>query len=197
MRSAYFIPIAALALAAAACSDTTTSPTSPGRPLFNVVAGTFGTGDLTNTSPAALPSGGHLQSGTIFCVVAVDLSITCSSSGPYTINGIGNTNATASLSATYSATVDCTNHGGNLVEVKSQVTNAPLSSGTLRAKNGSLTVPQLTAQTPTDAAFKAAATCPNGNWTKSVASGTPTLVSFEYTLLFAGFSSPTVDIFSS
>jgi hypothetical protein len=198
MRSALFIPIAALALAAAACSETTTSPTSVGRPLFNLSGGqTFGTGGLTNTSTAALPSGGHLQSGSIFCVVNVDLSVTCSSTGTYQINGVGNTNANALLSANYSATVDCTNHGGNLVEVKTQVKTATSPSHTLAPKNGNLTVDPITSSTPTDAQFEAAATCPNGNWTKSVATGSPALVSFEYTLLFVGFSSPTVDIFGS
>ncbi|HKT60006.1 MAG TPA: hypothetical protein VJQ46_08130 [Gemmatimonadales bacterium] len=193
------IPIAVIALAAA-CSDPATSPTSVttlvNRPQFSVSAGTFGTGALTNTSTLALPSGGHLQSGSVFCVVGSDLSITCSSTGTYTINGIGNTNANASLSASYSATVDCTNHGGQLVAVKSQPETAPVSSGTLRAKNGSLTVTQLVANAPTAAQFEAAATCPNGNWTKSLEPGI-TLVSFEYTLTFVGFSQSTVDIAAS
>jgi hypothetical protein len=195
MRSKHLVPIAVLAFAAA-CSDTATSPTSVGKPLFSVSAGTFGTGALTNTSIAALPSGGHLQSGSVFCLVDSDLSITCSSTGTYTINGIGNTNANASLSASYSATVNCTNRGGNLVEVKSQPQTAPVSSGTLRAKNGSLSVTQLVANAPTQQQFFAAATCPNGNWTKSLQPDI-TLVSFEYTLTFVGFSQSTVDIFSS
>jgi hypothetical protein len=198
MRSKLLIPIAVMALAAA-CSDTATSPTavtSVNRPEFLVSPDIYGTGVLTNTSAFALPSGGHLQSGSVFCVVANDLSITCSSTGTYTINGIGNTNANASLSASYSATVACTNKGGNLVEVKSQPETAPVSSGTLRAKNGSLTVTQLVAGVPTQQQFFAAATCPNGNWTKSLEPGI-TLVSFEYTLTFVGFSQSTVDIFAS
>jgi len=193
MRSSKLIPIAVLAFAAA-CSDTATSPTSVGRPLFLVGAGTYSD---VNALTANLPSGAHLQSGTINCVVGSDLSISCSGSGTYQINGVGHTNATATLSATYSATVDCTNRGGNLVEVKSQVTGAPTSSGDLAPKNGNLTVPQISAGRPTDAQFKAAATCPNGNWTKSLAPGDPTLVSFTYTLTFDGFSSPTVSIAAS
>ena len=195
MRAKHLIPIAVLALAAA-CSDTATSPTSAGRPLFSVSAGTFGTGVLTNTSTAALPSGGHLQSGSVFCVVDANLSITCSTAS-YTINGVGHTNATATLNATYSATVDCTNHGGQLVEVKSQTTSTSSSGNIAPAKNGALTVDPLSTSTPTDAQFKASATCPNGNWTKSLPPGAPTLVSFSYTLFFDGFSTATVSIASS
>jgi hypothetical protein len=196
MRPTCFVPVAALALAVAACSDTTTSPTtsptSAGGPLFSVSPATFpGTLNTSNT-----PGGGHLQSGTINCVVGSDLSITCSTAD-YKINGIGNTNANALLDANYSATVDCTNHGGQLVEVKSQPETAPASSGTLRAKNGSLTVTPITTSAPTAQQFFAAATCPNGNWTKSLAGGSVTLVSFTYTLTFVGFSAATVTIAAS
>ena len=134
-----------------------------------------------------------MQSGTVFCLVGGSLVVTCSTAD-YKINGIGNTNATANLAAVYEATVDCTNKGGNLVEVKSQATGAGDTDVTFKSKNGSLTVTPISAQTPTDAAFEAAATCPNGNWRKSVAPGDPTLVSFTYTLTFAGFSTPTVTI---
>ena len=195
MRSKHLIPIAVLAFAAA-CSDTATSPTSAGRPLFAVSPGTFG--NVTTLNAGGTPSGGHIQSGgPVFCVVGSDLSVTCSGSGSYQINGIGNTNGNASLSATYSATVDCTNKGGNLVEVKSQTTSGPTSTGTLRAKNGSITVPQISTGTPTAADFFAQATCPNGNWRKSLAGGSATLESFTYTLTFVGFSTPAITIASS
>ena len=195
MRSKHLIPIAALAFAAA-CSDTATSPTSVGKPMFAVSEGTFG--NVTTLNAGGTPSGGHIQSGgPITCVVASDLSVTCSGSGSYQINGIGNTNGNASLSATYSATVDCTNKGGNLVEVKSQASSAPASTGTLRAKNGSITVPQISTSTPSNSAFFAQATCPNGNWTKSLAGGSATLESFTYTLTFVGFSTPAISIAGS
>lgn len=194
MRANRLIPVAVLAFAAA-CSDTATSPTSAGGPLFAISPGaSFGPGVL---NASATPSGGHLQSGSIFCVVNSDFSITCSSTGTYKINGIGNTNANASLSANYSATVDCTNKGGNLVEVKSQPETAPASSGTLRAKNGSLSVTPITTGAPTAQQFFAAATCPNGNWTKSLAGGSVTLESFTYTLTFVGFTTPAVSVAGS
>jgi len=192
MRSTHLMPIAMLAFAAA-CSDTTTSPTSVDRPTFLVTAGSYaGTLNTSNT-----PGGGHLQSGSINCVVGSDLSITCSS-GAYQINGIGHTNATATLVSSYSATVDCTNKGGNLVEVKSTAQSAPVSSGPIpSSKNGSLVVQPISTSGPSTATLLAAATCPNGNWTKTLAGGTVTLESFTYTLTFAGFSFPAVSISAS
>jgi hypothetical protein len=196
MRSKHLIPIAVLAFAAA-CSDTATSPTSAGRPMFLVVAGQYGTGALTNTSIAALPSGGHLQSGSVFCVVANDLSITCSSTGDYFINGVGHTDATGTLNASYSATVRCRNHGGQIVDVKTQFPTTTGGTFHPSRKNGSLDVPPITGGAPTAGDFESATTCPNNNWTKSVLPGTPTLDSFSYTLQFAGFAEATVSISES
>jgi hypothetical protein len=192
MRSKHLIPIAVLAFAAACSDNTATNPTSPGGPLFAVAPGTF-------TDPNALtvntPSGGHLQSGTIQCVVHEDLSITCNS---YEVAGVGNANAQANLVIGFSATVDCTNNGGKLVPVKASTQAAPITTGQLEPKNGRLAVPALSSgAAPSDAAFEAAATCPNGNWTKSVRDGTTTIESFTYTLTFAGFTSPAVTITGS
>ena len=199
MRSKHLIPIAVLAFAAA-CSDTATSPTSVtsvNRPQFLVSPATYGTGALTNTSIAALPSGGHLQSGSVFCVVASDLSITCSSTGDYFINGVGHTDATGTLNASYSATVRCRNHGGQIVDVKTQFPTTTGGTFHPSRKNGSLDVPPITVGAPTAGDFESAATCPNNNWTKSVLPGTPTLDSFSYTLQFAGFAEATVSIAAS
>ena len=194
MQYARFVPIAMLAFAVA-CSDTATSPTSVGGPLFAVSAGTFG--EVTTLNAAGAPGGGHIQTGgPVTCIVNVALVVTCNGAGAYEISGIGNTNGNATLSATYSATVDCTNKGGNLVEVKSQPQTAPASTGSLRAKNGRLTVPQLTSSAPSQQQFFAAATCPNGNWTKSLADD-PILESFTYTLTFVGFGTPAISISSS
>jgi hypothetical protein len=195
MRSTVLIPVAVLAFAAA-CSDTATSPTPAGGPLFLVSAGTYG--NVTTLNAGGTPSGGHIQSGgPVRCVVGLNLSVTCDDSGAYDIAGIGGANATATLNATYEATVDCTNNGGKLVPVKSQATSAPATTGALEPKNGRLTVPQLSTQAPTDAAFFASATCPNGNWSKSLAGGSATLVSFTYTLTFVGFTTPAISIAAS
>lgn len=145
----------------------------------------------TTINPAAAPTGTHLQTGTIGCSVTAGV-VTCT---PYELAGVGNTNATATLNATYSATVQCRNHGGQIVEVKSQTQTAPTTTGQLRSKNGRLAVPQLqSGPVPTDAAFEANATCPNGNWTKETLDSTITLSSFTYTLTFTGFNSPYITI---
>jgi hypothetical protein len=147
----------------------------------------------TTINPANAPTGTHLQTGTIGCTVdATTLLVTCNT---FELAGVGNSNATGSLQASYTATVQCRNHGGQIVEVKSQVTGAVRTTGSLSPKNGRLTVPSLTsAPVPTAAEFEAAATCPNGNWTKELLNGTITLSSFTYTLTFAGFSGPYITV---
>jgi hypothetical protein len=141
----------------------------------------------TTTDPAAAPTGTHLQRGTISCGVdSGTLAVTCTT---YELAGVGGANATGSLVASYSATVQCRNHGGQIVEVKSQVKTAPTTTGSLSPKNGRLSVPALTsAPVPSAAQFEAQATCPNGNWTKELEGGTIRLSSFTYTLKFAGFT---------
>jgi hypothetical protein len=139
----------------------------------------------TTFNPAAAPTGTHVQTGTPSCSVS-GLAVNCTG---YELAGVGNANATGSLVASYSATVDCTNKGGNLVPVKSTAQTAPTTPGSLSPKNGKLSVPALSSSpVPTDEQFEAAATCPNGNWTKSVAGGTITLTSFTYTVHFVGFT---------
>jgi len=192
MRPSKLIPIAVLAFAAACSDNTATNPTSPGGPLFAITPGTFSD---ANALTVNTPSGGHLQSGSIQCVVHEDLSITCDS---YEVAGIGNLNAQADLVISFSATVDCTNHGGKLVPVKASTQTAPISTGQLEPKNGRLTVPELSSgAAPADEDFEAAAICPNGNWTKSVRSETTELESFTYTLTFAGFTEAAVTIAGS
>jgi hypothetical protein len=146
----------------------------------------------TTIDPANAPTGTHLQSGTPECSLNGSGGITCSS---YDLAGVGNTNANASLTATYTATVKCRNHGGQIVEVKSQAESTPTSTGSLSPKNGKLTVPSLNSgPVPSASDFEAMATCPNGNWTKELESGTVTLSSFTYTLTFAGFSGAYITI---
>jgi hypothetical protein len=141
----------------------------------------------TTINPAAAPTGTHLQTGTISCSVNPTTQlVTCTS---YELAGVGNVNATGTLATTYTATVQCRNHGGQIVEVKSQVTTAPTTTGSLSPKNGRLSVPALSSSpVPTAADFTAQATCPNGNWTKELLGGTIALSSFTYTLHFAGFT---------
>jgi hypothetical protein len=144
-------------------------------------------------NPAAAPTGTHLQTGTISCSVdAATQLVSCTS---YELAGVGGANATGSLVTSYTATVQCRNHGGQIVDVKSQLTTAPTTTGSLSPKNGRLTVPALSSSpVPTAAQFEAQATCPNCNWTKELLGGTITLSSFTYTLTFAGFNSPYITI---
>jgi hypothetical protein len=138
------------------------------------------------------PTGTHLAGGTQPSCTLSGGVVTC---GSYQLAGVGNTNASASLSATFSATVDCRNHGGQVVESHSQSTSVSSTTGDLSPKNGKMTVPSLSsAPAPTQAQFTALATCPNPNWTPEVRSGTIALTGFTYTLTFAGFSAPAISI---
>lgn len=187
MQFTKLIPVAVLAFAVACSdSDTATSPTSVPGPLFAVDAGSYpGTLNTANT-----PSGGHLQSGSIGCTVSgANFSITCSS---FQVSGIGNRNATVSLNAQYTAIVDCNNPGSNKNNpIESHETSFSPSS-TVQAfptKNGRVTIPSRTVS------FSGAPIgCPNENWEPVIRSGSVELVSFSYTVTFAGFSSPAVSI---
>jgi len=136
----------------------------------------------TTIDPANAPSGTHLQSGTIGCTVNSDLSVTCSS---FELAGVGNTNAEVSLLANYSADINCTNHGGNLVEVHSTTFSAGDTFTAVSSKNGRLRVREASASP-----FAAPQVCPNPNWTPSIAPGTLVLLNFTYTVTFAGFDDP-------
>jgi hypothetical protein len=153
-----------------------------------VTPGTY-TPTSDSFNPANAPASSHLQSGTVQCVVNADLSIDCSS---YVLAGVGHTNATVDLSATYSALINCTNHGGNLVEVHSATFSADSSATLTPSRNGELRVGARSVSP-----FSAPQVCPNPNWTPSIAPGTLVLNTFSYTLTFAGFSSPYITITAS
>lgn len=167
-----------IALAVAACYDGTTSPTA-----------------LRTPPPPSMalngPNGAHLVTGTPTpsCTVNADLSLSCNS---YEIAGVGNTNATANLSATYSATIDCYNPGvnpNNPVESHTTTFTSSTSSGTLSPKNGRLTIPSLSVSP-----FSAPQVCPNPNWTSRIRAGTLVVESFTYTVTFAGATEPFISI---
>jgi hypothetical protein len=145
------------------------------------------TADSFNSANA--PGSSHLASGTVQCVVNAALDVNCS---PYVLGGVGNTNATVSLTATYSATIDCTNKGGNLVESHTSTFSDSSTATVASTRNGQLRVPAQSAS-----AFSAPQVCPNPNWTPSIRAGTLTLDTFRYTLTFAGFSSPYITITAS
>jgi hypothetical protein len=139
----------------------------------------------TTLNPSAAPTGTHLQTGTVGCSVSSAGVVTCNS---YELAGVGNANAAASLSVGYTATVQCKNHGGQIVDVKTRVVPTTTSSGDIAPKNGRLTVPSLSSTAPTDTQIKNAATCPNTNWSKVIVPGSLAVASFTYTLHFTGFT---------
>jgi len=135
---------------------------------------------------ANAPGSSHLASGTIQCVVNANLSITCDD---YVLGGVGNTNANVALAAVYTATIDCTNKGGNLVESHTAEFSDSSSASVASTRNGQLRVPEQSVSP-----FEAPQVCPNPNWTPSIRAGTLTVESFTYTLTFAGFTSPAITI---
>jgi hypothetical protein len=138
------------------------------------------------------PSGAHFKGAARPSCDIDGSTVTCSG---YQIAGVGNTNANATLQVRYTATVDCRNHGGKVVPVKSSVQGATTSTGRLAPRNGVLVVPELTDDTPPGAnKFLDQATCPNGNWTKELQGGTIRATGFTYTLTFVGFDDPVVEI---
>jgi hypothetical protein len=143
-----------------------------------------------STNPANAPNGTHFKSGTAGCSTS-GTTVTCRG---YTLAGVGNINAHATLDATYSATVVCVNPGGNTSDSQHQGSfTSSTSSGTLQSKNGNLTVPSLSSTAPTEQQFLAQQTCPNPGWNPTVPGGI-SLSGFTYTLTFAGFGGPYITI---
>jgi hypothetical protein len=138
---------------------------------------------------ANAPSGTHVANGSSLpsCSVSSGPTVSCTSS---VLGGVGNTNATVSLSAQYSAIVDCTNQGGNLVESHTTSFTTSSTATVATTKNGQLSVPTRTVS-PSGAPGQV---CPNPNWTPSIRGGSFTLNSFTYTVTFAGFSGPYIRI---
>jgi hypothetical protein len=164
--------------------------------LFAAAAWAVGPGTYTpdpgSFNPANAPGSSHLASGSPTCTVNADLSIDCSA---YVLGGVGHTNATVSLTATYTAIVDCFNPGtnpNNPIE-SHQTTFSPTDTATIAStRNGQLRV------TSRSVSFSGAPVgCPNPNWPPSIRAGTLVLEAFTYTLTFAGFSSPYITITAS
>lgn len=145
------------------------------------------------TNYANGPSGAHYASGEAepVCSLTSPPGMSCTST---VIGGVGNTNAALSFTVTYSATVTCTNKGGNTVEVKTQVPKT--DSLTLRSssKNGQLDVPAVSSTMPSSTDFESMAVCPNPNWKKQMVAGSAGVEGYLYTLTFAGFSAPFIEL---
>jgi hypothetical protein len=148
------------------------------------------------TYPAYGPNGAHYANGYAEPQCSVDQSTMDANCTGTTIGGVGNTNAEAVLSASYAGTVQCRNHGGQVVEVKTQKTTGS-SSGQLRpTRNGQLVVPPLGTSAPSASDMMASAQCPNGNWTKELKGGV-TMTGYVYTLTFKAYLQPYISISAS
>jgi hypothetical protein len=148
-----------------------------------VAPGTY-TPDAGSFDSANAPGSSHLRSGTVQCVVTVDLDVNCDA---YVLGGVGNTNAVVSLTASYTAIIDCNNPGNNRnnpIESHTADFEAADSETVPSTRNGQLRVPAQSVS-----AFDAPQVCPNDRWVPEIRDGTLELVSFTYTLTFAGFDS--------
>jgi len=144
----------------------------------------------TNFGGNAAPSGAHYANNASEPVCSVNQNLTVSCTGT-AISGVGNLDASLTVTTSYSGVVTCTNKGGNTVEVKTTSTSSSvLPNPVTSSRNGTLTVSPVTFGGTSG--LLANATCPNGNWTKTLASAT--LLSFTYTLTFDGFTEPVISI---
>lgn len=143
------------------------------------------------TNFANAPQGAHYARGSAEPVCTVSgTTVTCTSTA---IEGVGNTNATVTLAVTSTISGVCHNPGTNskVVAPFSRSITSTSSSTLTSTRNGRLVVPAQTTTGTSTEEFLATFTCPNPNWTPEVTSN---VLSFEYTLTFAGFSEPAIRI---
>ena len=176
MKRLALLPL--FALAVAACNEGATAPSKLRAPFAPSLA-------------VNGPTGAHLVTGTPTpSCSGTNAGVSCNS---FEIAGVGNTNATANLSATFSATVDCFNPGvnpNNPVESHTTTFTVTSTSGSISPKNGRLTIPSLSVS-PNSAPPQV---CPNPNWTPVIRGGSFRLESFTYNVTFEGFTVPFISI---
>jgi hypothetical protein len=158
--------------------------------LAQVVPGTYGP-DAGSFDSANAPGSSHLRSGSPSCTVDADtLDVDCSA---YVLGGVGNTNATVSLEANYTAIIDCNNPGGsnrnNPIESHEADFQSTSTATVPSTRNGQLRVPAQSAS-----AGDVEQVCPNDNWEPEIRDGTLELTDFTYTLTFLGFDAPYITI---
>ncbi|NIK60810.1 hypothetical protein [Kribbella shirazensis] len=137
------------------------------------------------------PQGAHFARGAGEPVCTVTgTTVSCTGTA---IEGVGNTNATVVLSVTSTISGVCHNPGVNnkVVEPFSESVTTSTSSNITSTKNGRLIVPAQQTQGTSTEDFLATFTCPNPNWTPEVTSN---VLSYSYTLTFAGFTEPAIEI---
>jgi len=148
----------------------------------------------TMTASAAVnfdnaPQGAHFAKGAGEPVCTVDgTTVTCTRTE---IAGVGNANATVDLAVTSTISGVCHNPGVNskVVEPFSDSVTESTSSFLTSTKNGRLVVPAQSTTGVGSGDFLETFTCPNPNWTPEVTSN---VLSYTYTLTFAGFTEPAI-----
>src|SRR6266498_551125 len=125
---------------------------------------------LATINPANGPTGAHFGGQPSADCTTSGTTVNCSS---YEVAGVGNANATATLTANYTANVECSNNGtnpNNAIEAQATSFSTSTSSGNLSPKNGRLGVPALSTSAPSS---PPAGSSPNPNWTATFAAGSP------------------------
>jgi hypothetical protein len=145
---------------------------------------------LARTNFANAPQGAHYAKGYGEPVCSVSgVTVTCTATQ---IAGVGNTNATVELDVSNSITGVCRNPGNhNIVDPFTRTRTTSTSTNLTSTKNGRLVVPEQTAKGTSTQQFLSTFTCPNPRWTAQVTSN---VLSYEYTLTFAGFDAPAIRI---
>src|SRR5215203_4690422 len=144
---------------------------------------------LAATDFSNAPQGAHYAQGQSEPICTVTgLTVNCTGTE---IVGVGNTNATVELDVTSTISGECQNPGVNnkVVEPFSESETTTTTTELTSTKNGRLIVPAQSATGTSTEEFLTTFTCPNPNWTPVVTSN---VLSFEYTLTFAGFTEPAI-----
>jgi hypothetical protein len=155
--------------------------------LFALVTGMTAAQAVTNFDNA--PQGAHYARGSADPVCTVTgTTVSCTGTA---IEGVGNTNATVTLAVTSTISGVCHNPGTNskVVEPFSKSVTTTTSSELTSTKNGRLVVPSQTTKGTSTQDFLKTFTCPNPNWTPEVTSN---VLSYKYTLIFAGYTEPAI-----
>ncbi len=159
--------------------------------LTLVIPTTAQAATVTTVDLANAPKGTRFAPGTPqpTCTVS-GVEVGCTSHG---LLGVGTTSAEALLWVTWTATIQCKDEAGQVV----QVSPNEEEDGAIAhlEPNGRLVVPVLaTSSGFIEGHYAEIATCPNEEWIPGVVRGSITVIGFTYTLTFEGFTEPAITV---